>query len=64
MNTLFSFDTTFSADSVECHPNDPSILAIGTYQVLESSDSNMNRTGRLYFAQITDNLYDFYSAVS
>jgi hypothetical protein len=54
-NTIFSFDTEFTADSVECcpFPSFTHLTAVGTYQLVDGQ--TQSRTGRLYlFSTIID----------
>lgn len=68
INVLHKFDTVFSADCLEFNPSNQSILALGTYQILDPSIhestnpdtdtiSKTNRTGKLYlFDTLNDQL--------
>jgi hypothetical protein len=61
---MLTFDTIFSADSVEFSPFDNDLFVIGTYQVLENKDGASNadnslstgtqRTGRIYLFSVQD----------
>lgn len=58
IETLHSFDTEYSADSVEwCHQSDhQQIFAVGTYQLeeKEASSSTTVRKGRIYLFSFDD----------
>lgn len=58
IETLHTFDTQYSADSVEwCQLHNKNIFAVGTYQ-LEEKDENVSannvRKGRIYLFEYDD----------
>lgn len=55
IETLYTFDTEYSADSVEF--NDGGIFAVGTYQLEEKDDETVKskRKGRIYLFEFNDN---------
>lgn len=57
IETLHTFDTIYSADSVEWHNGDDNLFAVGTYQLEledETVSANNTRIGRIYLFHYDD----------